>query len=45
VSGQPALRQAAIDSAKTSEYTPFELNGEPHAITTTNNVTFTLAGN
>jgi peptidyl-prolyl cis-trans isomerase A (cyclophilin A) len=45
VQGPQPLQQVALGAVRTWRYRPYLLNGEPVEVTTTNNVTFTLAGN
>jgi protein TonB len=42
VSGQPALRQAALEAVKTWRYSPFLLNNQPVEVETTINIIFSL---
>jgi periplasmic protein TonB len=44
VSGQPMLRQSALDAVRTWRYKPYKVNNQPAEIETTINVVFSLQG-
>jgi len=44
VSGPESLRESAIDAVRTWRYKPYLLNGQPTAVETTINVTYSMGG-